>query len=154
MLDQIARVAAERFGDAPAFVAADGWALSYRDLDRLSDEAAVGLARLGLGPGDVLGLTMPSLPEYVVAYAAAAKLGAVTAGVNDRLAPAERASVLAVAGPRLVLATAEQAPARPPSGATVVEVVPGQGPEPVLSGPAAAGAAPPSPAARPRRRRP
>ena len=144
MLDQIARLAAQRFGETPAFVAVDGWALSYRDIDRLSDEAAVGLARLGLGTGDVLALTMPSLPEYVVAYVAAAKLGAVTAGVNDRLAPAERASVLAVAGPRLVLATAEQAPARPPSGATVVEVVPGQGPESVLSGIRAAGEAPPS----------
>src|SRR5437879_11931540 len=108
MLDQIARVAAGCFGDAPVFVAADGWALSYRDIDRLSDEAAVGLARLGLGTGDVLALTMPSLPEYVVAYVAAAKLGAVTAGVNDRLAPAERASVLDVAGPRLVLAPADR----------------------------------------------
>ena len=31
----------------PAFVAAEGWPLSYAELDRLSDEAAVGLADLG-----------------------------------------------------------------------------------------------------------
>ena len=142
MLGQTARLAAQRFGDTPAFVAAAGWTLSYRELDRLSDEAAVGLARLGLRGGDVLGLAMPSLPEYVVAYLAAAKLGAVTAGVNDRLSAAERATVLDVAGPRLVLATAEQAPADVPAGAAVVEVVPATGPASVLAGLRVAGEAP------------
>jgi acyl-CoA synthetase (AMP-forming)/AMP-acid ligase II len=109
VLDRIVREAARRFGDAPAFAAPAGWPLSYRQLDRLSDEAAAGLARRGLGPGDVLGLALPSTPEYLIAYAAAAKLGAITAGVNARLAPAERAAALARVEPRLVLATDELA---------------------------------------------
>jgi acyl-CoA synthetase (AMP-forming)/AMP-acid ligase II len=109
VLDRVVREAARRFGDAPAFEAAGGWLLSYRQLDRLSDEAACGLARRGLGPGDVLGLALPSTPDYVVAYAAAAKLGAITAGVNSRLAPAERATALARVEPKLVLATDELA---------------------------------------------
>src|SRR5512144_1655310 len=54
MLPAIAREAAEQFADATAYVAPDGWALSYRDLDRTSDEVAVGLARRGLTAGDVL----------------------------------------------------------------------------------------------------
>jgi acyl-CoA synthetase (AMP-forming)/AMP-acid ligase II len=123
-------------------VAADGWTLSYRDVDRISDEAAVGLARLGLCAGDVLGLAMPSLPEYVVAYVAAAKLGAVTAGVNDRLSPVERAAVLEVAGPRLVLATAEQAPDPLPGRAPVIEVTPAGEPGSVLAGLRVRGEAP------------
>lgn len=110
MLSATAREAARRFADATAYVAPDGWTLGYRDLDRVSDEVAVGLARRGLAEGDVLALALPSGPEYLVAYVAAAKLGAITAGVNERLTPDERAAVLGIADPRLVLAGPELAP--------------------------------------------
>jgi acyl-CoA synthetase (AMP-forming)/AMP-acid ligase II len=40
----------------------------------------------------------------------AAKLGAITAGVNDRLTPDERAAVIGTADPRLVIAAPELAP--------------------------------------------
>jgi acyl-CoA synthetase (AMP-forming)/AMP-acid ligase II len=109
MLAHIVREAARRFGDRPAFVAEAGWILSYRELDRLSDEAAAGLSRAGVGPGHVVPLLLPSSPDYAVAYAAAAKLGAVTAGVNPRLAPAERATALAVVQPDAVLSTGDLA---------------------------------------------
>ena len=62
-----------------------GWPLTYADVDRISDEVAVGLAREGVGRGDVVALVLPPGPEYLLAYCAAAKLGAITAGVNDRL---------------------------------------------------------------------
>jgi acyl-CoA synthetase (AMP-forming)/AMP-acid ligase II len=104
MLPAIAREAARQFADATAYVAPDGWELSYRNLDRVSDELAVGLARRGVTAGDVVALVLPPSPEYPVAYLAAAKLGAITAGVNDRLTPAERNSLLQTAAPRLVLA--------------------------------------------------
>src|SRR5260221_543680 len=91
-----ARRAAVRFGDAPAIVAADGWTVSYADLDRLSDEAAFGLLALGVGPGSVVALVLPSTPDYVVAYIAAAKLGAITTGVNPRFTPDERGRALDV----------------------------------------------------------
>ncbi|HMQ28137.1 MAG TPA: AMP-binding protein, partial [Acidimicrobiales bacterium] len=78
------RGAADRFGDAPAFVAAAGWPLSFRELDRRSDEVAAGLAARGVGEGSVAVLLLGSTPDYVVAYAALAKLGAITAGVNPR----------------------------------------------------------------------
>ena len=105
MLASTVREAARRFGDLPAFVAADGWPLSYADLDRLSDEAAAGLAGLGVVGGDLVALALPSTPDYVVAYAALAKLGAISAGVNPRSTAAERAAVLEVAPPALVLAS-------------------------------------------------
>jgi acyl-CoA synthetase (AMP-forming)/AMP-acid ligase II len=104
MLPATAREAAQRFADATAYVAPTGWALSYRDLDRVSDEVAFGLARRGLAHGDVLALVLSSGPEYLVSYVAAAKLGAITAGVNDRLTAEERDAVLSTASPRLVLA--------------------------------------------------
>jgi acyl-CoA synthetase (AMP-forming)/AMP-acid ligase II len=101
------REAATRFGDTAALVAAAGWPLSYAQLDRFSDEAAVALAARGVREGDVVALALPSTPDYVVAYAAVAKLGAVTAGVNPRYTTTERAAVLEVAAPRFVIATAD-----------------------------------------------
>ena len=103
VLDKVVPEAARRFGDHPALLAADGTPVSYVDLDRRSDEVAVGLSRRGIGLGAVVALTLPSTPEYVVAYAALAKVGAVTAGVNPRLTDAERATALEVVGPDLVL---------------------------------------------------
>jgi acyl-CoA synthetase (AMP-forming)/AMP-acid ligase II len=123
VLGELIGEAARRFGDAPAFVAADGWPLSYAALDRLSAEVAGGMRRRGLREGDVVALVLPSIPEYVVAYLAAAKIGAITAGVNARLSAAERETVLDVAGPRLVLATEELAPGTVGSDDRVADIV-------------------------------
>ncbi len=106
MIPEIARAAARRFGDAPAYVAPEGWAMSYNDVDRLSDRVAAGFTHRGVGVGDVVALVVPPGIEYLVGYIAAAKIGAVTAGVNDRLALPEQAAVLGRAEPRLVLTAA------------------------------------------------
>jgi len=131
MLPEVTHEAAQRFGDATAYVTAGGWTLSYRDLDRASDEIAAGLARRGLGPGAVLALVLPPGPEYLLAYLAAAKLGAITTGVNDRLAPAERAAVLARAQPRIVVA-APGLVTDAPVNARVVETAAADSPDDVL----------------------
>jgi acyl-CoA synthetase (AMP-forming)/AMP-acid ligase II len=109
MLGRVAHEAAERFGDDTAYVSPGGWALSYRELDRLADEVAVGLAERGVGDGDVVSLVLPQMPEYFVAYLAAARLGAVTAGVNARLTPGERAQLIEIAAPKAIIATASLA---------------------------------------------
>ena len=110
MLGATLREATRRFDDAPAYIAPDGWPLSFRELDHLSDEVAGGLAHRGFGIGDVVALVLPPGPEYLVAYLASAKVGAITAGVNDRLSPPERSAVLDLAGPRLVIAGTGAAP--------------------------------------------
>ena len=102
------RAAAARFGARPAFVDPDGTVLTYADLDARSDEVAAGLRAEGVGPGDVVLLRLPSDSAYVVAYAAAAKLGAVTAGVNPHLAPPEQAALAAVAGGPFAVDSADQ----------------------------------------------
>ena len=117
MLDRTLRAAAERWEHAPAYVATQGWTVSYADLDRLAGEVAVGLAERGLSEADVLALVLPPAPEYLIAYLAAARLGATTAGVNARLTPDERTAVLDRAGASMVLATPDLAP----PGAVVVE---------------------------------
>ena len=51
--------------------------ISYSELDSLINRAAQGLTNLGLRPGDVLSLFLPSVPELIIAY-----LGTVRAGVT------------------------------------------------------------------------
>jgi acyl-CoA synthetase (AMP-forming)/AMP-acid ligase II len=118
--------AARRFGDRIAYVTESGWSLSFADIDRISGEVAVGLAREGVQAGDVVGLVLPPGPDYLLAYCAAAKLGAITAGVNDRLSIPERAAVLELAGPKLTL-VAPGPDAHPSSGGAIVEVPPADG---------------------------
>jgi len=77
--------AARRFGDRAAFVTDEGLLLGYAEFDRICDETAVGLA----AQGDVVALALPPTPEHFIAYVAAAKLGAVTAGVNPKLVASE-----------------------------------------------------------------
>jgi acyl-CoA synthetase (AMP-forming)/AMP-acid ligase II len=104
MIPETLREAARRFGDSVAYVTPRGWPITYAQLDRVSDEVGAALAHRGVRAGDVVALVLPPGIEYLVAYLAIAKLGAITAGVNDRLAAPERARVLELADPRLVLA--------------------------------------------------
>ncbi|WP_421118996.1 class I adenylate-forming enzyme family protein [Aquihabitans daechungensis] len=114
--------AAARFGDRPALVDPDGSAVSYAELHRRSDEVAAGLGRRGVGPGAVVALTLPSASAWVVAYVAAAKVGAATAGVNPRLTPVEQAACLDRVDPALVLTTPDDVDAL---------AVPGASPDPL-----------------------
>ncbi|MBV8560944.1 MAG: AMP-binding protein, partial [Acidimicrobiia bacterium] len=127
--------AARRFGETPVYVAENGLVLSYTELDRLSDEMAVGLARRGVKEGDVVALVLPTIPEYFVCYLAAAKVGAITAGVNTRLSEVEQQAVLDVAEPSLVLREADVVPAATVDGVLAGWRVPGSSPEPLAHDP-------------------
>lgn len=93
MLARTVRDAAVRFGDRPVLVESRG-TTTYAGLDAASDGGAAALARLGVGEGSIVALTLPSGRDYLVAYAAAAKLGAATAGINPSLTDAERTTLL------------------------------------------------------------
>jgi acyl-CoA synthetase (AMP-forming)/AMP-acid ligase II len=131
-------------------VTPDGRTLSYGELDALSDAVAGGLIDRGVGTGDLVGLLLPSGAAYAIAYTAAAKIGAVTAGVNDRLSPPERRRCLEIAGPRLVIASGELAGSTDLSTLTdiaeVVEVDTGTAPSDTLADLRASGRGRPLPA--------
>ncbi|HEX8804204.1 MAG TPA: AMP-binding protein, partial [Acidimicrobiales bacterium] len=120
MLDATVREAARRFGDLVAFVDPDGSPLTYRDLDRRSDAVAAGLLRRGVRAGDRVVLQLPSDSGYVVAYAAAAKVGAITAGINPRLAPPEQDALVGLADPSAVLAEPDDLARLEAAGAAAV----------------------------------
>ena len=121
-----------------------GWHFSFRDLDRLTDEAAVGLSRRGVKHGDVVALALPSTPDYVVAYGALAKLGAISAGVNPKLAPPERSTLVnECAQATHVIATESLAnPMR--IDANTIEITIAEHPDALLSGLRVRGESPPA----------
>jgi acyl-CoA synthetase (AMP-forming)/AMP-acid ligase II len=115
------REAARRFGDLTAFVDPDGSTVTYRQLDERTDAVAAVLARRGVVEGDRVVLQVPSDSGYVVAYAAAAKLGAITAGINPRLAPPEQETLVRLVEPRVVLSEPGEVAALAAEGRAVVD---------------------------------
>jgi acyl-CoA synthetase (AMP-forming)/AMP-acid ligase II len=70
-------------GDKPALVdGPSGRTLTYAQLVGAVRRAAAGLAAHGFSKGDVLGIYSPNVPEYVVAFHAAASLGGICTTVN------------------------------------------------------------------------
>ena len=92
-LPELLRAAADEAPDADAFRYRDE-RLRYADWHALAERLAGGLAARGVGRGDVVALLLPSTPLYPVAYLAAARLGAVTTGINVRYRRTEIGHVL------------------------------------------------------------
>jgi acyl-CoA synthetase (AMP-forming)/AMP-acid ligase II len=113
MLRTLAAEAARRFGKRVSFgaVADPGesaqdmaWQISFADLDKLSDEAAAGLAFRGVLPGDVVALALPTAPEFPICYLAAVKIGAIVAGLNPRWPPGVLARLADLLRPAVTVA--------------------------------------------------
>jgi acyl-CoA synthetase (AMP-forming)/AMP-acid ligase II len=103
VLGPITRHAATLFGDRPVVVGPDG-TLTYAELDHHADRVAAGLAARGVGEGDVVALALPSGGDWLVAAVALARLGAIAAGVSTALSASERAGMVELVEPRLVIA--------------------------------------------------
>jgi acyl-CoA synthetase (AMP-forming)/AMP-acid ligase II len=114
VIPEVVREAARRFRGEIALVSPDGVELSFIELYQLSEAVAAGLHARGVGPGDVVALALPSSADYVVAYLAAARVGAITTGINPRFSPDERAKVIARSAPKLVIASPDLTPGIPP----------------------------------------
>ncbi len=101
-LGDLLAAAAAAEPDAPAF-RYGAEQLSYGEWDALANRAARGLQDLGVERGDVVALLLPSTPFYLVLYLAAARIGAVTAGINARYRRAEITSILQRSGAALLV---------------------------------------------------
>jgi acyl-CoA synthetase (AMP-forming)/AMP-acid ligase II len=78
--------------------------LAYADLDALVDELAARLRRAGLVPGERLALLGANRVEWVAAFLAGLRVGAVVVPLNTRLSAAELRRQIRVCAPRALLA--------------------------------------------------
>ncbi len=83
-LSQVLRDTTDRFPDRSAILDPGGVALTYGELNARVDRLARGLLEIGVAKGDKVGLWMPNVPEWVVAYFAIARIGAVVVPMNTR----------------------------------------------------------------------
>lgn len=67
---------------------------SYAEFDGAVNRTARMLASLGVGRGSVVSLLLPNSPEYIIAYFACFKMGALAGPVNSLLKPEEIAYAL------------------------------------------------------------
>jgi long-chain acyl-CoA synthetase len=81
----------------------DGGQLTYAELDALSDRLAAGLQRRGVTPGDTVGVQLPNVPQFLVAYFGILKAGAVAVPMNILLKAPEVAFVLEDSATRLLV---------------------------------------------------
>ncbi len=74
--------------DAPACRFA-GTTTTYRELDELSGRFAAGLRAAGLGPGQVVAMQLPNIPQFLIGYFGALKAGLVVLPLNPLLVAPE-----------------------------------------------------------------
>jgi acyl-CoA synthetase (AMP-forming)/AMP-acid ligase II len=110
----VLREAARVNGEVEAYVEPAGArarrSLTFAAWDRAADGVAGYLAGRGVQKGDVVCLLLPSCLDYAVLYAALARLGAITSGINPRMGAGEVASIIERTAPVLLVIDPEAAP--------------------------------------------
>jgi len=111
--------------EKPALIdAVSGRVLTYGELERAIGSLAGGLAAAGFGPGDVLALLAPNMPEYAVAFHGVAVAGGAITTINPAYTEAEVHHQLADSGARILVTIAPlvDAAVRACAGSSVAEV--------------------------------
>jgi len=80
-----------------------GRKLSYRDLLAETERCSAALAALGVAKGDRVALIMPNCPQYVIAYYATVRLGAIVVGNNPLYTKREMEHQLKDSGAKVVI---------------------------------------------------
>ena len=105
MLDQTA----DRFGASAALVYMNKqW--TYRELLAQVNRMAGGLATLGVRRGDRVLVTLPNCPEFVIAFFAVQKLGAVVVNAGPLMGADDLGQVIGMTTPRVVIGLDLQSP--------------------------------------------
>jgi len=98
--------------------------MSYGELDELSGRLAAGLTASGIGPGDVVALQLPNIPQFLIAYFGILKAGGVVVPMNVMLKAAEVAFQLRDSSARALITwtgvLGEAAPGAADAGVTQV----------------------------------
>ena len=106
-IGEILPEAARRFGDKTALIV-EGATFSFSELEAMSNRVANGLAAIGVQPGDRVTLYGQNCWEWLVAYYAIAKTGAVVNPISSMLTTEEVRYVVADSGARAVVASIDK----------------------------------------------
>jgi long-chain acyl-CoA synthetase len=82
--------AAHKYPDRPCTLLR-GQAISFAEMDQITDRLAGALARLGVRRGDRVGIFMPNTPQFVMAFYAILKAGGVVVASNPLYSASELA---------------------------------------------------------------
>jgi acyl-CoA synthetase (AMP-forming)/AMP-acid ligase II len=102
-LGDLLTAAARTAGDAPAFRYGDE-RITYAEWDAIASRMAGRFAAAGVRRGDVVALLLPTTPFYMMCYLGAARLGAVTTGINVRYRRTEIGHILRRSGAAMLIA--------------------------------------------------
>src|SRR5688500_16454590 len=125
--------AAARWPESTAIVFKD-ISLTYRELEALANRFAHALRELGIGKGAHVCLLTPNCPEFVVAFYALARVGAVASPMNPSYKEREveyqvgNAEAVAVIVHHTLLALVEDVRGKLPALRHVIVIGPGQRP--------------------------
>lgn len=109
VVPELLAAVADRYGDREAFIdPGSGVRLTFGEWERSAAGLAAHWAQRGVGRGDVVCVILPSCVDYAICYQAALRVGAITTGINPRLGPAERAHILSVTEPKVVVRDAAE----------------------------------------------
>ena len=106
-IGEILPEAARRFGDKAALIVGTE-TFSFADLETKSNRVANGLVSVGVQPGDRVTLYGQNCWEWLVAYYAIAKTGAVVNPISSMLTTEEVRYVVADSGARVVVASIDK----------------------------------------------
>jgi long-chain acyl-CoA synthetase len=124
-LSSVLAQAAADHGERPA-VRLDGLVLSYSQLRDTAGRAASLLSSFGVGPGDRVGVMLPNVPAFPIAFYGALGAGAIVVPMNPLLKNREVAHYVGDSGAKVVFAwhqaAAEAAKGAAGTGAQVLEV--------------------------------
>ncbi|MDA2934304.1 AMP-binding protein [Acidobacteria bacterium AH-259-D05] len=101
-LTDLLRENAQKEPEAPAVQWADH-ILSWADLDRRSDQVAAGLAKYGIGKGDVVSCQLPNIAEFLILHHAVCKRRAIFNPIHMPYRSSEVEHMLGFAGSKLLV---------------------------------------------------
>ncbi|MFK4066850.1 amino acid adenylation domain-containing protein [Streptomyces sp. NPDC029674] len=135
------RLVAEQAARTPDLVAvvAGDTTLTYRELDRRSDDLAARLRAEGVGPERIVGVHLARTPDLVVALLAVLKAGGAFMPLEPDWPALRLRSVVRDSGPLLVLTDSRHTAAPPPLDVPVLDLAHPLAP---VEGPAATGGEP------------
>ena len=98
LLDKAVKEASEQ-----VFIHFHGRSMTYAQMSAYLDTLTQNLMRLGLRPGECAAILLPNIPQFVLAYYALLRAGAVVAALNPYYKEREYSELLADCRPKIVI---------------------------------------------------